>query len=115
MRIPALLVLLLLCPAVAGAGEAFLAELEDLPLAPGLTEVPGGLVFDSPAGRIVEATASGAVAAETVLAFYNETLPQLGWARIGERRFRRDNETLEISLDPRKKPLVVHFNLTPHA
>ena len=112
MRTLALLALLLMCPAFAG--EAFLAELEDLPLAPGLTEAPGGLVFDSPTGRIVEASASGAVSADQVRSFYTETLAQLGWRSIGELQFRRDNETLKIAIDPRKKPLVVHFNLTPH-
>jgi hypothetical protein len=115
MRTLALLAFLLLCPALAGAGEAFLAEIEDVPLAPGLTEAPGGLVFDSPTGRIVEASASGAISADQVRSFYNETLAQLGWHSTGELQFRRDNETLKISIDPRKKPLVVHFNLTPHA
>ncbi len=114
MRKLALLAVLLL-PAIAFAGEAFLAEIEDVPLAPGLTEAPGGLVFDSPTGRIVEASASGAVSAEQVRSFYNETLAQLGWRSTGDLQFRRDNETLKIDIDPRRKPLVVHFNLTPRA
>ena len=42
--------------------EGFLTDYEDLPLAPGLDEVDGsGLTFDSPAGRIIESYAKGAV------------------------------------------------------
>ena len=41
------------------------------------------MVFDTPAGRIVEAVASGAVTRDEVLAFYAETLPQLGWDEGG--------------------------------
>ncbi len=41
---------------------AYLAAVADLPLMPGLAEVPeAGLVFDQPSGRIVEAYAQGAV------------------------------------------------------
>lgn len=113
MRILALLALLL--PTFAFAGEAFLAEIEDVPLAPGLTEAQGGLVFDSPTGRIVEASASGALTVQTVLSFYGETLPQLGWVRVSETQFRRDNEILKITTKAGKNQLVVHFNLTPQS
>ncbi len=43
--------------AVRAEGHAaYLAAVADLPLMPGLAEVPGvGLVFDQPSGRIVEA------------------------------------------------------------
>ena len=114
MRILTCLALLLLSSAPTWAGDAFLAEIEDVPLAPGLTEAAGGLVFDSPTGRIVEASASGAVSAEQVRRFYHETMAQLGWRSAGELQFRRDNETLKIAIDPRKTPLVVRFNLTPN-
>ncbi len=42
--------------ALAGEAAAFRAGVADLPLMPGLAEVPdSGMVFDKPAGRIVEA------------------------------------------------------------
>lgn len=112
---PALVLLLLAelsAPALA-AGDEFLAELDDLPLPPGLTETPGGLLFDSADGRIVEAKASGALAADQVRHFYEQTLAQLGWRMIGPMRFRRDDEVLTILLDDRNGPLLVHFSLTP--
>jgi hypothetical protein len=108
-----LLAFLLLAPVSAAGGEAFLAELEDLPLAPGLTELPGGLLFDSANGRIVEAQASGDAGAEQVRQFYETTLAQLGWQSAGPLQFRRDNEMLKITIDAKAKPLVVHFALSP--
>jgi hypothetical protein len=104
---------LLLAPTDLIAGENFLAELEDLPLAPGLTEQPGGLLFDSANGRIVEAQASGDVTPEQVRKFYETTLTQLGWKTAGQLQYRRDDEMLKIAIDAKAKPLTVHFNLSP--
>jgi hypothetical protein len=108
---------LMLAPLVAGAGEAFLTSIEDVPLPPGLTEsANGGVVFDSPSGRIVEAAATGALAADQVAKFYAETLPQLGWQDSGKLTFKRDNETLRITVEPGRHsaPLTVRFNLAPN-
>ena len=111
------LFLVLLCPALAGAAEAFLTAIEDVPLAPGLAEqAAGGMVFDSPTGRIVEAAASGPVSADQIKAFYEQTLPQLGWTDSGKMTFRRDNEILRLTIDPtpQKGAIIVRFNLAPN-
>src|SRR3546814_17721527 len=56
-----------------GAGSGYVAGIPDLPLMPGLKELPdSGLVFDKPGGRIVEAFARGDVTAQAVIAFYDE-------------------------------------------
>ena len=107
----------ILAPLTAFAGEAFLTAIEDVPLAPGLTEAAGGgMVFDSPSGRIVEAAATGRAAAEQVAKFYAETLPQLGWQETGGLTFRRDTEILRISIEPGRGTalLTVRFILTPN-
>jgi len=115
MRKLVVIALILLCPALAVAAGAFLAEIEDVPLAPGLTEPAGsGIVFDSPSGRIVEATAAGEVSADKIRTFYTETLPQLGWEAVGDLQYRRDNETLKIALTQKGKALTVRFTLTPN-
>ena len=108
--------LILLCPALALAAGTFLAGIEDVPVAPGLIETQGaGVVFDSPAGRIIEAEASGTISKDAVIAFYAETLPQLGWTRVSDTEYRSETETLKFSFDLRQKPLLaVHFNLTPN-
>lgn len=111
--LPALLAGGLVIAGAAGAAGSFLIEFEDLPLAPGLTELPGGMLFDSPTGRIVEASAEGNVAAQQVLSFYAQTLPQLGWETVGASAFRRDNEVLHIDVDGAHRPLAVHFSVVP--
>jgi hypothetical protein len=95
-------------------GTGFLSAYEDLPLAPGLTELAGaGLSFDTPQGRIVEASARSTAKAADILTFYAETLPQLGWSKAGESRYRRDAEMLTIEARPDGRQTVVHFTISP--
>lgn len=93
----------------------FLSILEDIPLAPGLVEAQGeAVMFDSPAGRIAEATAEGRSAERAqVLRFYRDTLPQLGWQADGEATFRREGEYLSIETTKPAGPLTVRFRLRP--
>lgn len=101
------------------AGE-FLSTIEDLPLMPGLAEAHGaGLAFDKPGGRIVEAYAEGVVDRDTVLRFYAETLPGLGWRAqtppLAAARWRRDGEELHVNIVGDGPPLVVRFYLAPNS
>jgi hypothetical protein len=105
--------LLLITPVRAGAGD-FLAGFDDLPVMPGLTAVDGaGIVFDTPAGRIIEGYAEGAVTKTSVRQFYDKTLPQLGWTRIGGSEFRREGEHLKIDFKGKDRALTVRFTLSP--
>lgn len=93
--------------------------IDDLPLMPGLTEVRGaGIAFDKPQGRIVEAFAEGVVAGDAVVAFYEKTLPQLGWSAArspaGDTRWRREGEMLRIDVLADGGPVMVRFYLTPN-
>lgn len=108
--------LLVLLPALAAAGGGFLSGAEDVPLPPTLTEASaGGMVFDSPQGRIVDADATGDMTEAQVIAFYAQTLPQLGWTRISDNEYRSETETLRITFRPAHKPgLAVHYNLAPN-
>ncbi|MEE8535815.1 MAG: hypothetical protein V3S45_07175 [Kiloniellales bacterium] len=100
--------------AVAPAAVAYVAGVEDLPLMPGLVEVAGaGVVFDKPAGRIVEAYVQGQVDREAVLRFYRRSLPPLGWEVLGETRFRREGEELGLEFVSEEGPLVLRFSLRP--
>jgi hypothetical protein len=109
------IVLFLSCPALVAAAGSFLAGIEDVPVPPGFTEnQAASMVFDSPTGRIIEAEAAGSLTREKVIAFYSETLPQLGWTRISDAEYRSDTETLKITFNERKKPLAVHYTLTPN-
>ena len=106
---------------VGGEGAVgFVGGMEDLPLMAGLTEISGaGMVFDTPAGRIVEAFASGAVSRARVVAFYAATLPQLGWRQDAETLFKREGELLMLEFPqpaaagPVTAPVTVRFVLSP--
>lgn len=106
----------LLPPRMAFAAEdaVYLAAVADLPLMPGLQELAdAGIVFDKPAGRIVEAYAAGQVSGVEVLEFYSETLPELGWQAQDAQSFRREGEKLELELLEGEGLLTVHFTLAP--
>ena len=99
---------------LAGAADVFLSRLEDLPLAPGLSEdANAGLSFDSAGGRIVEAYARGNMTEDQVLQFYKETLPQLGWTAESTHQYRRGGERLRLELTPGGQGLTVHYSLSP--
>jgi hypothetical protein len=93
----------------------FVRAIDDLPLMPGLVEIAdAGMVFDAPAGRIVEAFATGPVGRDAVLRFYAETLPQLGWQAAGAATFQREGETLDLEFaDANGSVLTVRFALSP--
>lgn len=110
----AISLIFLVGPDRVGADSVYLADLDDLPLAPGLIEDPDARVsFDKPAGRIVEAAATGASNGNEVRAFYAQTLPALGWKPLGETRWERGGETLRIEIEQDGAPVVVRFSIAP--
>ena len=104
----------MLLTAASARAEGFLSVYEDLPLAPGLTELAdSGVAFDSPGGRIVEAFAQGAVKAADVLKFYAATLPQLGWTRESDTLYRREAEVLRLDPVTQGKTITLRFAVSP--
>ena len=97
----------------------FLSGFEDLPLMDGLTEqADSGVVFDKPDGRIVERYASGPLSLDSVVTFYRETLPQLGWQPVTAKAvhhlaFKREGESLDIEFKTVGSELVVRFSVAP--
>ena len=105
----------LLLGASAGAGEGFVEGFEDLPLAPGLANVPeAGTGFDKPTGRIVVAYAQGKVSRSTVEGFYKSTLPQLGWTPQPGGSYLREGERLTIEILDGEGALTVRYTLAPN-
>ena len=96
---------------------AFVSVIPDLPLMAGLTEDAGAaVVFETASGRIAEAHASGALARQEVLKFYQATLPQLGWHILSDTRFQREGEVLSLEVLTVKgasKDIAVQFRLAP--
>jgi hypothetical protein len=109
----AALVLLISATVPASAAE-YLKAVTDLPLATGLKEqADKATVFDTPLGRIVNAYATGNVAPEAVLDFYDETLPALGWDRQKAGTYQRKNEILKIDVwGPDQGPTNVSYTLS---
>lgn len=94
----------------------FFESLEDIPLMPGLQELPGEtLTFDKPEGRIVETAAilSGEIGREQVLLYYQSVLPRFGWGKSGENEFFRAGEVLRISFDGNNGRTVARFLIKP--
>jgi hypothetical protein len=117
-RLAAALICLALLPAPAlaqgAAVDGYVEGIPDLPLMPGLTELQdGGLIFDKPGGRIVEAFAEGRIAPQSVIAFYDQTLPQLGWQRETPGSYLREGERLDLDLSQDAEGTTVHFRLYP--
>ncbi|RTR17868.1 hypothetical protein EJ903_17210 [Azospirillum griseum] len=106
-----------LLPAAAVAASPFVPGLADVPAMPGLEPVDAEpLVFDKPDGRIVQVVLSGMVPRGAVLAFYDQTLPQLGWSRAAEQRFVREGEGLRLDFvtgSGSSDRTTLRFTLTP--
>ena len=115
--LPVMLAALLALSAPGPAqAQSFLADVDDLPLAPGLVEDAGARVaFDKPEGRIVQALARGRASAVAVRAFYAETLPALGWQAAGAERWTRGAEALRLTLEAADGVVVVRFAIAPKA
>jgi len=99
-------------PAQAADG-AFLKEIDDLPLPPGFVELPGGTLFEAPQGRIVEANAEGTMLEVEARSFYDETLPQLGWARTGADEYRSEKEVLRLEFTINGMEITIHYSVAP--
>jgi len=97
-----------LIAALAGAGAAygqvsFFRAMPDVPLPPGAVEVSEPLSFDTEDGRFTVSFAGVGMPAEEHQAFYEETLPELGWTVLSSRPGRivyargRDRLTLRFT------------------
>ena len=106
--------LIMLLSVGAARAQAFVSAYDDMPLRSGLREIPdSGLSFDTPGGRIVEAYARGPVQPAAVIHFYATTLPQLGWTKVSESHYKRDDETLKLEIQADGRDAVVHFIFAP--
>ena len=94
---------------------AFFSELEDIPLMPGLTELPeDSLSFDKPEGRIVEQVALiGDLSQKDVLVYYGGVLTHLGWGRVSDTRFFREREYLELSYEEQQGATLLKVMVRP--
>lgn len=94
------------------ASSAFIDGMEDIPLPDGMHQITqDDLSFGNEETRLLEAyLTSKKLSFKKIAAFYEESLPQLGWNYQGNRGnnllFYREGETLEIVRES-ASPLVV--------
>jgi hypothetical protein len=121
-RLPARLILVLVLVAllVPGAGRAglaagkFVTGFDDLPLMPGMIEIPDTDVsFDTTAGRIVIAFARSPAGVERIRAFYGAALLQLGWREQSKTAYAREDEVLSFDYLNDGPDTIVRFSLLP--
>lgn len=100
----------------AVADSGYLADVDDLPLPPGLSEDDSArVVFDKPEGRIVEAQATGSGTPAGVEDFYAGALPALGWQARGNGAWSRGDEVLQLTISQDGPQVVVRYLITPAA
>lgn len=86
---------------------------EDLPLAPSLVVAhEDSVVFESLTGRIVTIKAHTSKDPTIIQRFYEQTLPNLGWKKIGVGSYEREHECLKIECTQGTKGTDVTFTLT---
>ena len=96
------------------SSEKFITGFSDLPIMPGMQELPdANISFDTASGRIVEAFTKTEQNAEKILSFYKNVLPQLGWRVKKDTMFVRDTETLNLDLRKDGDSVIVQFSLKP--
>lgn len=112
-----ILTVALTCAAPAFADVRYFSAIDDLPIAPGLTETAERLEFTDDTARMIGLYAEGAAEAGQVRAFYDATLPQLGWAlSLGsggenETVYIRGREELALSFHQRGDRLLLQVQL----
>ena len=94
------------------AQTLFVVGSDDVPLMEGLITLPEmDMTFDAPEGRIMQSVAySDSLLPGQIRAFYEETLPQLGWLQQGK-GFVREKEELSIESYQLKGKTTVRFEL----
>jgi len=96
------------------AATNFVPGFEDVPLMPGLSAIDEPMQFDSPGGRIIETQTAGRGSVSEVIAFYRETLAELGWKSLNSLIYDRQGERLTLSVgEPTSGRVEVRFSLAP--
>lgn len=107
----AVAVIVLASSAAIAQSPKFLTALDDVPLLPGLEERVDSLAeIDGPEGRIVSVQAGGPVTGPAVSAFYDASLPKLGWRREGA-VFTRDRQRLSVTFRREGDAVIVTYRL----
>jgi len=115
LRITPFLFALILTAGIAKAAT-FIEGLEDVPIMDGMTQIKdSGINFGNAESRFVEShLSSPTLHFNEVKSFYQKTLPQLGWAQVGDDKnmvlFAREKEIMEIARED-SSPLQIRLTV----
>jgi hypothetical protein len=107
----------IVCATPAFADTAYFAIIPDVPIAPGLQDASDNWEFSSAGARVIGASARGRAQAEQTRAFYQTSLPALGWAlSVGsggenETVYLRGREELSLSFHQRGDDLLLQVTV----
>lgn len=106
-------ILFLVIGLIGGVVAAFLPGTADVPLMGGMVVSDDGesFDFDTPAGQILTVTAVTAATPDRVRAFYQKTLPALGWTQQRDGFFTRDGDELTLTIDRQNQQTTVSFEM----
>jgi len=103
-----LITALLLGLSICGRAD-FLPTTDDIPLMPGITlSETSDFSFDTPAGQILGFDGTTNKTADSIRAFYHETLTSLGWQKVRTDFYQRGTDTFQLSF-PKEK--AVRFDI----
>lgn len=105
----------LIIPIRANAEDpTFFSALHDIPVMSGLTEMQDSTAYDKPEGRIIDVFAiTNNHSEKNIIAYYNETLPQLGWGATSPTRFYRAKEILTLSFEETENTKTLKISVRP--
>jgi len=69
--------------------------------------------FDSAEGRIAEVNAQGFGEVDDVEDFYDDTMPQFGWKKLGKNVYRKEGELLTITATKGPSLTSIKYMLKP--
>jgi len=106
------LILLTCCP-LRVLGQDFIPGTEDIPLMEGLAiDENETVIFDSPDGQIMTILAKTTANPKDINRFYDSSLSALGWEKVAESTYQRNQDTLTFSLSPEKNSTLIKFQIT---
>lgn len=106
-----LAVMAVLVGGAAHAADLFIPGTQDIPLMDGLivNTVPN-MDFDTPVGQLLAINAVGKkLTGGQVLAYYAGALPQMGWEPVSKGRYKRESDSITITVLKEAKPAIIRF------
>ncbi|RPF77531.1 MAG: hypothetical protein CBE14_001050 [Rickettsiales bacterium TMED254] len=99
-------------PLISNDHIQFVLGINDLPIFNKMKNMPESLViFDTNEGRFVKTQISGNETLANATLYYSEILPNLGWEKIEDKKFKREKELLNVKYHIKDGLLHITFSV----